>query len=186
MAVHPLVAGIESVHKNWGWFLVLGIALIVLGMLALGAPYVVTIVSVLWVGCMLLAAAVIELISAFQSRGWGGFFLNLAEAVLFGLAGLFMIRRPLESIVLLTALLAAYFLATGIFHLAAGIAAPLPNRSWVILSGLVSVILGIMIWNAWPEASLLYIGMFVGIDLIFQGWSWVMFALAAKRIPAVA
>jgi uncharacterized membrane protein HdeD (DUF308 family) len=186
MNSHPLLAGIESARRNWGWFLVLGIALVILGVIILGAPYLGTLASIFWFGCMLLAAAFVELISAFQSRGWGGFFLNLAEAVLFGMAGMFMLRHPAETSVLLTLMLAAYFLASGIFSIAAGIAAPLPNRFWVIVSGIVGVILGIMIWNDWPERSLFYIGLFVGIDLIFRGWAWIMFAFAAKRIPTAA
>ena len=76
MGMHPLLAGIETARKNWGWFLVLGIVLIVLGTLALGAPIVMSLVSVMWFGCMLLAAAVVELVSAFQMRNWGGFFLT--------------------------------------------------------------------------------------------------------------
>ena len=183
MTAHPLLAGLESARRNWGWFLVLGIVLVLLGTFLVVAPATGTILSIFWIGCMLLGAAGFELISAFQSRGWGGFFLNLAEAVLFGWAGLIMIRHPVGVAPWLTLMLAAYFPASGIFQLAAGIAAPLPNRIWVILSGIVGIILGIMIWNEWPEGSLFYIGLFVGIDLIFRGWSWVIFAFAARRIP---
>jgi uncharacterized membrane protein HdeD (DUF308 family) len=183
MTSHPLLAGIESARKNWGWFLVLGIALVVLGAVIVSAPYMGTVLSIFWFGCFLLAAAFFEIISAFQSRGWGGFFLNLAEAALFGLAGMVMLRHPGESIVILTLMMAAYFLVSGIFSIIAGIAAPLPHRGWVILSGVVGVILGIMIWSKWPGDSLFYIGLFVGIDLIFRGWAWIMFAFAAKRLP---
>jgi uncharacterized membrane protein HdeD (DUF308 family) len=188
--VHPLLAGIETARKNWGWFLVLGIALIVLGTLALGAPILVSLASVFWIGCMLLAAAVIELISAFQVRNWGGLFLDLAAAVLYGFAGLFLIRHKLTGLVAITLMLAAYFLASGVFRIAAAIAAPLPHRVWVGLSGLIGVILGVMILNDFikpddkQETAFMWIGLFVGIDLIFHGWAWVMFAFAAKRLPA--
>jgi uncharacterized membrane protein HdeD (DUF308 family) len=190
IAAHPLLAGIETARKNWGWFLVLGIALIVLGTLALGAPIIVSLASVFWIGCMLLGAAVMELISAFQFRNWGGFLLDLAAAVLYGFAGLVMIRHPVGMTVILTLVLAAYFLASGVFQIAAAIAAPLPHRAWVGLSGLVGLILGIMILNDIikpddrPETAFMWIGLFVGIDLIFHGWAWVMFAFAAKRLPA--
>jgi uncharacterized membrane protein HdeD (DUF308 family) len=192
MGVHPLLAGIETARKNWGWFLVLGIALIVLGMMALGAPILVSLASVFWIGCMLLGAAAVELISAFQVRNWGGFFLDLAAAVLYGFAGLFLIRNKIPGIVVITLVLSAYFLASGVFQIAAAIAAPLPHRVWVGLSGLVGVILGVMILNDFikpdekPETAFMWIGLFVGIDLIFHGWAWVMFAFAAKRLPAAA
>jgi uncharacterized membrane protein HdeD (DUF308 family) len=192
MTTHPLLAGIETARKNWGWFLVLGIALIVLGMLALGAPILVSLASVFWFGCLLLVGAVIELISAFQMRNWGGFFLNLTAAVLYGFAGLFLIRHPVGGLVTITLMLAGYFLASGVFQIAAAIAAPLPHRGWVAISGIVSVVLGVMILNDFikpddknPGTPLMYIGLFVGIELIFRGWAWVMFAFAAKRLPAV-
>jgi uncharacterized membrane protein HdeD (DUF308 family) len=185
MAVHPLVAGIESVRKNWGWFLVLGVVLIVLGLLALGAPFVVTLLTMIWFGWLLLIGAIFEVVSAVQSRQWGGFFLHLAAGLLYGMLGLVMVRHPVEMSVTFTLLLAAYFLASGVFRAIAGVATPLPHRGWIVLSGLINIVLGIMIWNAWPSSALWFIGMCVGIDLIFHGWSWVMFALAAKRMPAV-
>src|SRR4051812_48674989 len=120
MAVHPLVAGIESVRKNWGWFLVLGIVLIVLGTLALGAPLVVTLLTMIWFGWLLLIGAIFEVVSAVQSRQWGGFFLHLAAGLLYGMLGLVMVRHPVEMSVTFTLLLAAYFLASGVFRAIAG------------------------------------------------------------------
>ena len=102
-----------------------------------------------------------------------------------------MIRHPVGGTVTLTLVLAAYFLASGMFRLVAAIAAPLPHRVWVAIGGWVSNRVGIMIWNdvvkmdGPPGQALMYIGLFVGIDLIFHGWAWVMFAFAAKRLPAV-
>lgn len=189
MTTHPILAGLETARKNWGWFLVLGILLVLIGTILIVSPIAGTFLSIFWIGCMLLGAAAFELISAFQSRNWGGFFLELAEAVLFALAGLFMLRHPVKASVLLTLMLAAYFLASGAFQLIAGIATPLANRIWVILSGIVGIILGVMIMNDFikpddkPETVLMWIGLFVGIDLIFRGWAWIMFAMAAKRIP---
>jgi len=141
---------------------------------------------------MLLAGAFIELISAFQMRNWGGFFLNLAAAVLYGFAGLFLIHHPVGGLVTITLMLAGYFLASGVFQIAAAIAAPLPHRGWVAISGLVGIILAVMILNDFikpdenPGTALMYIGLFVGIELIFRGWAWIMFAFAAKRLPAAA
>jgi uncharacterized membrane protein HdeD (DUF308 family) len=186
MAVHPLVAGIESVRKNWGWFLVLGIALIVLGTLALGAPWIVTMATMIWFGWMLLIGAIFEVVSGIQTRQWGGFFLHLAAGLLFGMLGLLMVRHPVEMSATFTLLLAAYFLASGMFRAIAGAVTPMPHRGWVILSGVINVVLGIMIWNSWPSSALWFIGMCVGIDLIFHGLSWVMLAFAARRIPATA
>src|SRR5262245_48919765 len=94
---HPLLAGIESARRNWGWFLVLGIALVVLGTMALGAPLVMTLATVMWFGVMLVAGGVIEIVSAIRSMRWGGFFLHLAAGILFGMIGLMMIGHPVNA-----------------------------------------------------------------------------------------
>lgn len=186
MTAHPLLTGLDEVRRNWGWFLVLGIALIVLGAVALGAVGLVTLASVLLVGWLLVISGVVEAATAFWARQWSGFFLNLLEGVLYFVVGMLVLRHPAASAAGLTLLLAALFLTTGLFRTAAAVALRYPNWGWCVLDGTVSVLLGVLIWADWPSSADWVIGTFVGIDLIFRGWSWVMFGLAVHRLPHAA
>ena len=183
MVTHPLLAGLEEVRRNWGWFLALGIALIVLGVLALGAPWLVTLATVLLFGWLLLFAGVFEAVGAFWARRWSGFFLHLLAGTLNVVIGLLLIAHPVAGAAGLTLLLAAFFLVGGLFRLGVAAAVQFPGWPWAVLGGAVTALLGILIWAEWPSSALWVIGLFVGIELIFRGLGWVMFALAARELP---
>jgi uncharacterized membrane protein HdeD (DUF308 family) len=183
MVMHPLLAGLEEVRRNWFWFLALGIALIVLGVLALGAPWLVTVASVLLFGWLLLFAGVAEAVGAFWARRWSGFFLHLLGGVLNIVIGLLLVAHPTLAALALTLLLAAFFLVGGLFRVGAAAAVQFPGWPWAVLSGAVTALLGLLIWAEWPSSAVWVIGLFVGIELIFRGVGWVMFALAARELP---
>ena len=83
----------------------------------------------------------------------------------------------------LTLILAVAFLVGGSVRIVVVLTERFSAWPWVLLNGVVTLLLGILIWRQWPESSLWVIGLFVGIDLIFNGWSWVMLALAVRAIP---
>jgi uncharacterized membrane protein HdeD (DUF308 family) len=176
--------GIEQVRRNWGWFLALGIALIVLGTLGLGYAALLTFTSVLFFGILLLFSSVFQLVNAFQSRQWSGFFLHLLAGVLELIVGLFAVTHPLEAGVELTLVLAVFLIVGGIFRIVGSVMLQFPNWGWALLGGVISVLLGLMLWRQWPWSGVVFIGLCVAIDLIFHGWGWVMFALAIRSRPA--
>ncbi|MBO0698237.1 MAG: HdeD family acid-resistance protein, partial [Zavarzinella sp.] len=182
MIAHSLWTGIEEVRRNWGWFLVLGIALIVLGTFSLIAAEIATLASVILFGWMILIGGVLEAISAFWARMWSGFFLDLFAGILYAVVGFLILAHPVAAAVGLTLVLAVLFLVGGIFRIGAALMLRYPNWGWSVLDGVVSLILGVMIAAKWPDSSLLVIGTFVGIVLLFRGWAWVMFALAVRRL----
>ncbi|HVA84252.1 MAG TPA: HdeD family acid-resistance protein [Candidatus Binataceae bacterium] len=179
-----LNTGIEQVRKHSTWFLVLGIALVILGMIAIGYAFEMTIISVLFLGWLLIVAGVFEVIHGFRHRPWSGFFINLLGGVLYAVAGLVMITNPALAAVTLTLVIAIVLIVAGLFRLFIGFSTPLHHRGWVILNGAISIILGIMIWDAWPVSGLWVIGLFIGIDMIFDGWTEIMLAMSARRLPA--
>jgi uncharacterized membrane protein HdeD (DUF308 family) len=186
MHPHPLLSGLEEVRRNWGWFLVLGIALIVLGTVALGLAGLATLVSVLAFGWFLLIGGVFEAVAAFWARRWSGFFLHLLGGILYAVVGIMLLANPGAGALTLTLLLAAFFLVSGAFQAGAAVALRFPNWGWAALGGVVTAVLGTLIWARWPSDAVWVIGLFVGIDLLFRGWAWVMFALAARRLPSPA
>ena len=178
--------GIEEFRKHSTWFLVLGIALVIVGMIAIGWAVATTIVSVIFLGWLLIIGGVLHVIHGFKHRPWSGFFINLLAGVLYAVAGLVMVANPALAAVTLTLLIAMILIVAGLFRLFVAFSTPLDHRGWLILNGVVSILLGVMIWRSWPVSGLWVIGMFVGIDMIFDGWTEIMLALSVRRTAAEA
>lgn len=173
-------------RKCWCWFLALGIALILLGVVAIGAQYLATLTTVLVFGILLVAGGVVQIVNAVLARGWKAFFLHLLAGILHLVVGGIMIEHTGQAAVALTLILAVAFLVGGAARIIYVLFERFDGWPWVLLNGVVTLLLGVLIWRQWPEASLWVIGLFVGIDLIFNGWSWVMLALAVRNLPAPA
>jgi uncharacterized membrane protein HdeD (DUF308 family) len=182
----PLVpgAGIEEVRKHSTWFLAIGIALVILGMVAIGYTVEITIVSVIFLGWLLIIAGLFEVVHGFTRRPWSGFFVNLLGGALYAVAGVVMVANPTQAAVILTLLIAIILILAGLFRLFIALSTQLHHRGWLILNGAISIVLGIMIWDAWPVSGLWVIGLFIGIDMIFDGWTEIMLALSARSLPA--
>ena len=171
-----------QLHKNWHWYLLFGIGLVVLGTLAMLFSYTATIFSVIYIAGFLLVVGAVEVVQAFKMRFWSKFFLHLILGVLYLLAGGFILMNPAYNAITLTLLLAIFFAISGMFKILFALASNLPHRGWLILNGVLSLLLGLLIWQQWPVSGLWAIGLFVGIDVVFTGWSWIMLSLAARRL----
>jgi len=179
-----LSAGIEEVRKHSTWFLVMGIALVIVGLIAIGSAVAMTIVSVLFLGWLLIIGGLFEVIHGFTRHPWSGFFINLLGGVLYAVAGLVMVSNPALAAVTLTLLISMMLIVAGVFRLFIAFTTPLLHRGWLILNGAISILLGAMIWSSWPLSGLWVIGLFIGIDIIFDGWTEIMLALSARSLPA--
>ncbi len=177
-----LSSGIEEVRNHRTWFFIWGVLLIVLGCIAVGSSVLATIVSVMLLGWILIFSGTFAFVHGFMRRQWQGFFLNLLAGVLYAVAGLLMVTHPAMAAVTLTLLIAMLLIVAGAFRLFIAFAMPLHHRGWVVLNGIIAIVLGAMIWDAWPVSGLWVIGLFIGIDLIFDGWTEVILAMVAGRI----
>jgi uncharacterized membrane protein HdeD (DUF308 family) len=173
----PLVA----LWRRWGWVLALGIALIGVGGLACAFALTATLATVLALGILLLVGGGFQIGSAVWARDWKGFFLFLLTGVLYIVAGGLMIEHPVASAEGLTLMLAAAFLAGGIFRIVAALTHHFPGRGWLALNGAVTLILGMLIWRQWPISGLWAIGLFAGIDMIVSGVACVLLAMAIRQ-----
>lgn len=172
----------EALQKNWGWLLALGIVWIILGALAILFPLVAGLALVAFLGWLFIIGGIVQLVHAFSARGWGGFFLEVVGAILFVAAGVLLLLHPLLGILTLTLIIAAFFIVEGVFRVIAGFRVPSgEGRGWLIAGGVLGVILGILIWTGMPISAEWFLGLLVGIEFIFTGWSFVMIALAARR-----
>jgi uncharacterized membrane protein HdeD (DUF308 family) len=178
---------VEPLRAKWGWIVALGAVYLIAGFVALGSVLLATVVSVLLVGVMMIIAGVAEVINAFEVRGWGKFLLWLLLGILYIIAGLVTFRNPLLAAALLTLILGVTLVASGIMRiiLAFGVQRETP-WIWVLLSGVVTLLLGALILARWPVSSLYILGLFLGIDLIFAGAGWVGLGLSLRRRSATS
>jgi uncharacterized membrane protein HdeD (DUF308 family) len=175
---------LPNLRRRWGWFLALGIFLIVVGVLAILRPAVATLTVVEVFGFLLLFGAGAEIVSSLWARRWGGFFLHLLTGLLYLFVGAILLERPALSAAGCTLMLAVFFVASGLFRVVFAFSQQFSGWGWTLLSGIVTLALGVLIWRDLPEAAFWVIGTFFGIDLLFIGWSWVMLGLAVRSIPA--
>lgn len=178
--------GFDVVQRNWGWFLAFGILQLILGTIALGESLLMTLFSVVMLGWLLIIGGASSIIHSFIERNWGGFIFDLLVGLFYAVAGFMMVANPGQAAVTLTLLISLFLMIGGVFRIAEALALQLPHRGWVLLNGIVTLVLGIMIWRQWPLSGLWVIGLFVGIEMILYGWSMVMLAIAAKNLPAAA
>ncbi len=181
--LNPYLSDIQELQKYWGWLLALGIISIILGILALGSSVFFTMASMIFFGWILLIMGILELAYSFWQRHWGGFFLHLLNGILAVVVGVIMIGNPAASALILTLLLAMFFMVAGLFRILTALYMRFPSSGWRIFNGVITLLLGVLLWAQWPLSGLWAIGMFIGIDLIFSGWSSVMLALAARNLP---
>jgi len=169
----------EVIH-NWGWFLAFGIGLLVLGILAVVRSMAATVVSMLFFGWLLVIASGIEIVQLIMVGKWAGHFPHVLAAVLFGVIGVLMVWRPVVSAEILTLLMGAFFLVTGLFQLIEPLWISLPGWGWHVIDGLIALVLGVLVLARWPASGLWVIGLFIGIDLIFYGGAWIALALSLR------
>jgi uncharacterized membrane protein HdeD (DUF308 family) len=175
-----------NLRRVWWLFLALGLVSVVVGLLAISSAFVATLASVIVFGVLLLVAGVTEVIHAVMVRNWRGFALHLLTAALYLIVGLFMLEDPLKAAAVLTLLIAASFFVGGLLRIIFSVVERFPAWGWVVLHGVVDLVLGGIILSGWPESSLWVIGLFLGIDLLLHGWSWVILALTVRAYGAAS
>ncbi|HLU66326.1 MAG TPA: HdeD family acid-resistance protein [Kofleriaceae bacterium] len=181
--------GLErELGRRWGWFLALGIFLVVIGMMSLSALVVATMATVIAFGVFLLAGGITQLVLALSARSWRGFSLHLLIAVLGGVVGFLLLARPALGAGVLTLLVATLLLVSGISEIVHAASDHYPGRTWTIAVGVLSVVLGIILFTQFPLSSVWFLGLYIGIHLITQGVLWLALAIAARgaRAEAVA
>jgi uncharacterized membrane protein HdeD (DUF308 family) len=180
-------SSVAPLRAKWGWIVALGVVYVIAGFIALGSVVMATVASVLVVGVMMIVAGVAEVINAFQIKSWGKFVLWALLGVLYIVAGFLTFDNPLLAAVLLTLLLGASLVVSGIMRivLAFGMKSEAP-WIWIALSGVITLLLGSLILARWPVNSVYILGLFLGIDLIMAGAGWIGLGFGLHRTPAAS
>lgn len=177
----------KGVKKDANKLIIFGILTIVLGVLAMGAPMMTGMTVSIMVGFLMIAAGVFRTLFAFSAQSWGKGVLAFVLGVLTILAGVWLLARPLQGVLTLTLILAAYFVVDGIFEIIEAFQLkPLQGWGWMLFGGIVSLLLGWMIWRQWPVSGAWAIGILVGIKLIFAGSSMFFIGMAGRTVVGAA
>jgi aquaporin Z len=170
-------------HKNWGWMVAFGALLALAGFVALGSVVLSTIATVLVVGVAMIVSGFIEIAYAFAMRSWGKFFLWIVIGLLYVVGGGAVVQNPLLAAGFLTLLLGAGLVASGLVRIFLAFQLP-KDAPWgfVALSGVVTFLVGGVILAQWPVSSLWALGVFLGVDLIFAGASWIGFGMSLRDV----
>jgi uncharacterized membrane protein HdeD (DUF308 family) len=163
----------DYVREHRVWFTVLGAVMIALGIFVALSSVTATIVSIFFLSGILLLEGVLRVVAAFSAKEWVGSLLLVLAGAFYVVTGILTFRHPVTAALALTLLFAALFLCAGLFRVIAAFWYRFPHWGWVALSGAVSFLLGLMLWNDWPASGLWFIGLCIGIDLIVEGLGWI-------------
>src|ERR1700744_1127639 len=169
-------------RAKWGWILALGIVYVIAGLVALGGVVMATVASVLIVGLMMIVAGVAEIINAFQCKGWGRFLVWVLLGTFYIVAGFVTFENPLFAATILTLVLGASLIASGIVRIFLAFSMKREQPwIWLLLSSLITLLLGPLVLAHWPISSVYILGIFLGIDLVMAGAGWIGIGLALRH-----
>jgi uncharacterized membrane protein HdeD (DUF308 family) len=175
---------ISQARQSLGWFIVLGILMIVLGMAAIAEPFVATIAIAIVISWFLFIAGIVRIVHALQSRRQKGFWPKLVVGILYLLAGIMLISNIFGAALSLTLALGIVFLAEGVFEVITAFQVrPDPNWGWTLFSGMMAIILAILILYQWPFSAAWVLGLFAGINFLLTGVWMIALSLPSRRIP---
>ncbi len=181
--------GLGYVHmtSKWGWFVALGIILILVGILALIDTVAFTIASVIFIGAMLAVGGIFQIIHAFMTKTWGSFALNLGMGILYTIGGFLIMNEPIQGSVIITIFLIAALVIGGVMRIVVGVRHRELNGWWLlVLGGIVSIVVAVMLYAMLPWSGLWVLGTLIAIELLIQGFTWLQFGLGLRRLGAGA
>lgn len=175
----------QELQNFWVWFLVLGIAMVVMGLFAISWACLATVtVAATWLfGFVILASGISIVVHSFSTGKWSGMLLHLLIGIMYMVAGFIIIEQPMEAAINLTLVIAIILIMSGIFRMVFAMFERFTGWPWVLLNGGITLMMGMLIYKQWPASGLWVIGLFLGIDLIFNGWSWIMLAFGIRALP---
>jgi uncharacterized membrane protein HdeD (DUF308 family) len=176
----PLRQELQHIRDQWLLLLILGIVLVITGTAAIICSFIAALATAVFFGTLIFAGGVIQIVNAVTCRNWRGFIVYLLGGILYGVVGMIMMTHPVGTVLTLTLMLAAVFMIGGIIRIVVSAIERFHGWGWVMVNGFISLFLGVYIWRHFPESAFWVIGLFVGIDLIFAGWSWIWLAIGVR------
>jgi uncharacterized membrane protein HdeD (DUF308 family) len=180
---HVQQALAQAVREHWKLFLIEGIVLVVLGILAILIPMAASIAVTIILGWLFLVSGVVGLVTTFWARQAPGFWWSLVSAVLATAAGIVLLLWPVSGVISLTLLLIVFFIIEGVASIMYAFEHKKDLSSrwvWMLVSGIIDLILAGLIWSGLPGTAAWALGLLVGINMLFGGTSLIAMALHAR------
>jgi uncharacterized membrane protein HdeD (DUF308 family) len=176
-----LDAAIAHLKSRWPWFIAFGVVSAILGVIALTLVGTATIASVYLIALFIIFVGGSEIVLGVNAHVWSNRLLLVAIGLLYIVVGAFALANPLTGAAGLTLLLGASLFATGLVRIYFGVKLPHGPSGLVIFAGVITTLLGMLILFGWPENSIFVLGIFLGVDLLFYGASWIGFGFVLRN-----
>ena len=184
------VAGAERLERefqhlksDWWWLLLYGVLLTLCGTVAIVVPPLATGGILIVLGVALMVGGVATIILSFWAGKWTGLLVQLLVGVLYLVAGFAIFDTPIKAALVATLFIAALFIVVGAFRILAAMMVRFPHWGWALLNGIVTFLLGVVIYRHFPQSALWVLGLLVGLEMLFNGWTWIMLSLAIRNLP---
>jgi uncharacterized membrane protein HdeD (DUF308 family) len=178
---------LEHLRSHWLWILLFGILLVVAGTAAIVVPSVTigtTFAVTIFLGALFMLGGVATIVSAFWIGKWSGFLIQLLVGLVYLACGYIMTENPVISAFTITVFIAVSFIVLGAFRSVGALVIRYPQWGWSLLNGVITLLAGIIIERQLPNDSLWVVGLLVGLEMLFNGWTWIMLSLVLRNLPA--
>ncbi len=176
---------VDGIKKNAGLTVVSGIILLIAGTFAILSPLVAGVSITILVGAMLAISGICQCVLAFKTGAFGRGLMVFVLGVLMAIAGFYMMNQPVAGLATLTIILMSYLLVTGVFEIIVAFQLkPVDGWGLELFNGIVTLLLGIMLWRQFPLSGAWAIGILFGIKMIFSGWAFIFIGRGVKQMAA--
>ena len=178
---------IDAIRRNSGLTVASGVVLLLAGLLAILSPFVAGLSITIMVGAMLALSGISQCFLAFRAGAFGRALVVFIVGVLMTIAGFYMITQPVSGLATLTLILMAYLIATGILEIIVAFQLK-PANGWglELFNGIVTLVLGILLWRQFPLSGAWAIGILFGIKMVFSGWAFIFIGRGVKKLATAA
>jgi uncharacterized membrane protein HdeD (DUF308 family) len=173
----------QHLRSDWWWMLLYGVLLTLCGTVAIVVPPLATGGVLIVLGVALMVGGVATIVLSFWAGKWSGLLLQLLVGVLYLVAGFAIFDTPIRAALVMTLFIAALFIVVGAFRALAAMMVRFPHWGWALFNGIVTFLLGVIIYRHFPNSALWVIGLLVGVEMLFNGWTWIMLSLAIRKLP---
>jgi len=172
-----------GIKRASGWSVALGVLMMILGIIAMLAPWEFGIVVALIIGWMAIFNGAAQIVYGIRTHSGGRTVLEVILGVIYIIAGIYLLMHPVPGLLVLTIFLASFLVVYGIFALVLAFhMRPLRGWGWVLFDAIITILLGILIWAHWPMNAEWVVGTLFGISIFFSGLTRLMVSLAFRRM----
>lgn len=175
---------VATVHTHWKSFLIQGVVMVILGLLAVSLPHVATIAFGIGIGWLLFIGGILRAVTLLKSRHAPGFIWSLLTAALATVLGVILVAQPMQGALTITMVLIIIFIVEGFaaIFMALDFRRHVSNWGWAMLSGIVNLCLAYFIWEGLPSTATWALGLLIGVNMFMMGISLIMMSLAARNL----